>query len=571
LKPVAAVVFVALCFATTLGATPARDGAWGAVDRVQDARHEARKLAAAGRSPEDLRKAASILEDALAYLATPSVRAWAEGNRSLYFRSYDALRDLAAVYVAQGRRDDALSALEAMQAIAYVPPVASMLEGDEKFAPLRSEPRFRAIVATLQATDRLWKVPNIATPYKETLGVEERIAGLSLFWAEARQSFVYFDHVPNLEWDRAYLDFLPRAMAATTVEEYYRVLMQFAALLHDGHTNVYPPDEISAKFYSRPPIGTERLDGHVYVTLVASPSLATRVRVGDEIVAIDGEKVDDYARERVAPYVSSSTPQDRDLRTYGYQLLLGDEARTVRLLLRAGDGRERTEILERTGYSDVAFPEPFEFRMLPGEIAYFAFGHMDGPEGVVAFERALPAILAAKGLVLDLRRNGGGSTTYGLQVLSYLTPEPLKVARQRFRDDPGYTRVGAPTVTWAEPVFVQDAVIPRKQHFTGPVAMLIGPRTFSAAEDLAMSFDVAKRGVLVGSASGGSTGQPLFFKLPGGGSARICVKRDTYPDGREFVGKGILPDIPMAATADDLRAGRDPVLERAVAELAKPR
>ena len=71
--------------------------------------------------------------------------------------------------------------------------------------------------------------------------------------------------------------------------------------------------------------------------------------------------------------------------------------------------------------------------------------------------------------------------------------------------------------------------------------MLIGPQTFSAAEDFLVSFDVLKRGVIVGEASGGSTGQPMFMSLPGGGQGRICVKRDTYPDGTAFVGKGIAP------------------------------
>jgi hypothetical protein len=55
--------------------------------------------------------------------------------------------------------------------------------------------------------------------------------------------------------------------------------------------------------------------------------------------------------------------------------------------------------------------------------------------------------------------------------------------------------------------------------------------------------------------------------LPGGGNARICSKRDTYPDGREFVGIGIQPDKVVRPTLADLRAGRDTVLEAALKEL----
>lgn len=79
-----------------------------------------------------------------------------------------------------------------------------------------------------------------------------------------------------------------------------------------------------------------------------------------------------------------------------------------------------------------------------------------------------------------------------------------------------------------------------------------------------VSYQMLKRGVTVGTATGGSTGQPLFIKLPGGGSGRICVKRDRFPDGREFVGVGIKPDIEAKRTVADVRAGRDPELARAV-------
>jgi carboxyl-terminal processing protease len=100
--------------------------------------------------------------------------------------------------------------------------------------------------------------------------------------------------------------------------------------------------------------------------------------------------------------------------------------------------------------------------------------------------------------------------------------------------------------------------------------LLVGPRTFSAGEDFTVAFDAMRRGKIVGEPTGGSTGQPLFFTLPGGGSARVCTKRDSYPDGREFVGRGIQPHIVVHPTVSDFRAGRDTVLEAALRELQKP-
>jgi C-terminal processing protease CtpA/Prc len=78
-----------------------------------------------------------------------------------------------------------------------------------------------------------------------------------------------------------------------------------------------------------------------------------------------------------------------------------------------------------------------------------------------------------------------------------------------------------------------------------------------------------KRGTIVGEPTGGSTGQPLMFKLPGGGAARVCTKRDTYPDGKDFVGVGVQPQVLVRPTIADFRAGRDTVLEAALDFLRK--
>ncbi|MDN3584133.1 S41 family peptidase [Mucilaginibacter flavus] len=108
-----------------------------------------------------------------------------------------------------------------------------------------------------------------------------------------------------------------------------------------------------------------------------------------------------------------------------------------------------------------------------------------------------------------------------------------------------------------------------KIFYKKPVVVLIGPRTFSAAEDFTVAFDYMKRGKLIGLPTGGSTGQPVPFNLPGGGAARVCGKRDTYPDGKEFVGVGIMPDITVKRTIKDLQNGIDATKNKALEVLNK--
>ena len=102
-----------------------------------------------------------------------------------------------------------------------------------------------------------------------------------------------------------------------------------------------------------------------------------------------------------------------------------------------------------------------------------------------------------------------------------------------------------------------------RTHFLGPVVVLIGPETNSAAEDFVVPLHAAGRATIVGQKSRGSTGQPLRFSfLDGKIRGRVCTRRDTYPDGREFVGVGIIPDVEVHPSPADIAAGRDVVLGR---------
>jgi C-terminal processing protease CtpA/Prc len=169
-----------------------------------------------------------------------------------------------------------------------------------------------------------------------------------------------------------------------------------------------------------------------------------------------------------------------------------------------------------------------------------------------------------------MRRNGGGNGQIGSQILSYLTRKPIVGATSYVRANDAYLRASVGSlVNWTQlpgGAYVQQ----REQVYEGPVAVLSGPQTYSAAEDFVVTFNIMQRGLTLGEATGGSTGQAINFQLPGGGGARVCAKRDVFPDGREFVGIGVAPQIEVKQTVAGLRAGRDPVLVRALAELAGP-
>lgn len=511
----------------------------------------------------------------------PAIAAYAAGD---YARSADLFErargcarfeatdhyNAACAEALAGRADAAFASLERAVALGWAN--LEHLAADTDLASLHADPRWERVTAAsgrLAADDRrIWGGAAFETPYRETLPEEERIAGLARYWAEVRSNFAFFDQVPELDWDAAFLETLPKVRAAATTAEYYRVLQALNARLHDGHTNVYPPKELRPSFYTRPALRTAKIEGRVVITRLLDPALAGAGLVpGLEIVAIDGEPVETYADAKVRPYQAASTPQDLEVRTYDYALLAGAAGSEVELLVEDASGARRTVRVVRTPQEELAKVAP---PFLPLELTPLGDGilriDLRSFDTSKVFEEWLAhwdEIAAAKGLILDLRDNGGGNSGHGYRILSTLLERPSATTVWRTRLYRPSFRAWGNAEGWhlAAPGGLDPSV---EHHFAGPVAVLIGPRTYSAAEDFAVAFDVAERGPMIGAATGGSTGQPLMFALPGGGQARVCSKRDTYPDGREFVGVGVQPDREVTTTVADLRAGRDPVLEAAI-------
>jgi C-terminal processing protease CtpA/Prc len=240
------------------------------------------------------------------------------------------------------------------------------------------------------------------------------------------------------------------------------------------------------------------------------------------------------------------------------------------LEIKNADGKIFKRSVPRAGYTDTlaTTEKPFEFKIFDGNIGYVALNSFDDESAAKDFAQNFDAIAKTDALIIDVRANGGGNSDYGDQILSYLTDKPFQTARWSSRSFRALRKAYGIEADWFGEA--GETIQPNgKKFYAKPIVLLIGSRTFSAAEDFAMEFDFMKRGLLVGEPTGGSTGQPVSFALPGGGRARICAKRDTYPDGKKFVGIGIQPDVQVSAKISDFTNGEDSVLETALRELKK--
>jgi carboxyl-terminal processing protease len=540
-----------------------------AYDELQALRNQHGPLIWGGKpaSADDLRKVLSDLDTGLARIGTPLITDLSFGWMPLAARRIDFLIDKLRVLHRLNDRDGVARTWRELNGYAWVPP-AMVSRGEASLQAILDSPeladlRPRAGAAAWLAT------PNASTLAPHPLSREERIAGLSTIWSMAREYFVWFDHAPALDWDRAYLQALPPVMDAPDEATYWRELMRFTALLRDGHSNAYPPESMASQFWSRPGLRTARVDSQVLVMEVRDPTLRGRVHIGDRVLTIDGEPVDAYAARAVTPYQSSSTAQDLEVRSFDYGLLAGAADRPVTLELQRADGTRVVVQAPRSGYPMVDGPASDRFELRPDGVAVITAGQFESDAALELLRQYAPDLLKAKALIVDLRGNGGGSSENGLGLLRWLTRSPLPSMRSQVRVNDPQVKT-APLVVW-RPSGHNAPQAPIESVFEGPVALLIDARTFSAAEDTAAVFKLMKRGPIVGVPSGGSTGQPLVVPLPGGGMLRICAKRDSYPDGSDFVGEGVQPDVLAPQTVASIREGRDPAFEQALQQLLRQR
>lgn len=190
--------------------------------------------------------------------------------------------------------------------------------------------------------------------------------------------------------------------------------------------------------------------------------------------------------------------------------------------------------------------------------------------------------LGVRDLVIDLRRNGGGNSSAGDQLICHFHEDQYKqfrkvVARysapvaELFRGK-GWPVSGKPG-TWA--VYEGGLRKPARAEpfFAGKVHLLVGPGTFSSASDFAAAFKDFAMGEVWGSETGGVRtchGDRLSFKLPRSGQ-EVGVSWKTFFGPKPAPAEsrtGVLPD--HAATAEALApyaAAADPELAWVVAEL----
>jgi carboxyl-terminal processing protease len=402
----------------------------------------------------------------------------------------------------------------------------------------------------------------------QQLSATERAVAVSTVWAEARYNYTYWDRV-RADWDSALAANLRLAAEPQSDLLFYRRLRRLLALLTDGQAAVIAPPHLRSRI-ARPPLLLESVERRPFIVDYAEND-EMRVARPDrlsEIIAVQGIPAETWIRDSVLPETSGATPMDRWLRAVAW-MLEGEKGTSLHLLVRLPGGEPRGLSVTRSLSLNDRWPldpPPFATDTLPGGIAVVHIASFADADAVRQLDLAFPDFGRVQAMVLDLRRAAAGKTEFAYQILARLSDHPFPTVRWK---TPEY-RAGFRAWNLADSAFTwygldYGTVAPRTERpaYGGPIAVLTSSGTSGATEDLVAAFRAAGRGVIIGEPSAGSPGDVATFALPKSWGVQFSVARHQAPDGTEFAGIGIKPDILVARTVNDLLAGNDAALERA--------
>jgi carboxyl-terminal processing protease len=394
---------------------------------------------------------------------------------------------------------------------------------------------------------------------------EERLKVFDEVWEQVRER--YFDpSLRGVDWQEVRRSLRPRAAEASGEGELYAVLRRMLATLRDPHTRVFEPgesDDWRVQRYVSVGVAVRELQGEVVVTDVEDGSEAERagLRAGDAVVSVDGEPAEALVARRLADEgAGESRPERVAAVAHLFDGLGGTEVSVV--FRRGGETKERAAHLRRETRSRVP---SFNVESESGGVRLVRF-NIFTPEVAAVFARALGGgkLKGARALVIDLRDNGGGEAEAMADLASTLVEPGASLGRFTDRDG----RVQLEPFTRAA-MLSSAATLAR---FRGPVVLLTGARTASAAEVFAASLREEGRARVVGEPTCGCVlGIRERHPLPDGGVLDISEMDYHTAGGTRLEGRGLRPDLEVAPTREDLTRGRDRALDVAVEMLKATR
>lgn len=371
----------------------------------------------------------------------------------------------------------------------------------------------------------------------------------------------------GLDWDALREELRPKVVQATDRAAARAVTDELISRLGLSHYAIIPAEAYAALDL---PDGQGALDGwtgldvrvvddRALVTSVAegSPASEAGIRPGWAVLRVGDDEIAPVL-ETIAKEFADSRYLDLALAGAVLGRLSGPVGEGVRATFLDGADRnvEKTLVLaeQRGEKIRIGYLPPIhvwiESRPIHETVGYVAFNMFVDPGRLMpAFNEAMESFMERDGLVIDLRGNPGGLPAMAMGMAGWLIAEKSQ-------------RLGTMITRETQ---VKLIVFPRPETYSGPVAVLVDGLSGSCSEILAGGLKDLGRAKIFGTRTAGAALPSMIEKLPNGDGFQYAFANYVSASGEVLEAVGVVPDVEVAPSREALLAGRDPVLDAAVA------
>ena len=392
-------------------------------------------------------------------------------------------------------------------------------------------------------------IPEITATALPTFTHADTARQLHIFgelWDIVNDDYVYTDF-NGLDWAAVKISTELVISAGIPNEQFYELMNDVIVSLNDDHSYFLSPQEArdeddeyqgKGEYVGIGILSDQNMTKHyayVLQVLPDSPAQRAGIQAHDHILSIDGKPVID---DKGNLYLS---------------LLRGPVGSQVSVTVQSPGGEARTVSVAR---ARLPASFPVESRILPGakRIGYVlipTFFEEDMGDRVRDALRQLMKGGRLDGLIVDMRINNGGAYPVLMTNLGFLTTG----------------NVGALVNRWGTRDLLNVHAERLGNSQTVPLVVLIGPSTQSYAEVYAGALRAKGRVKLIGQHSAGNIETLHGHDFEDGSEAWIAEETFRLPNGTNWEGKGLAPDVTVDKGWDEYTSENDPAISAAVTAL----
>jgi len=399
----------------------------------------------------------------------------------------------------------------------------------------------------------------------EPLDATERQCIFDFIWEFANR-YNPFLTLKAVDWQAVKTQYQPLVAQQGTDQEFHLLMAQLLAELRDAHSGIGGSLILSHLGLKATVSGVKLtwVNGEVYVEWLKAGSAAETagLQAGDHVLKIDDKTFTSF-QSSVGGYFAH--PNDHHYyATLANAWLAGDQGTTAKIEIERGAATVNVPRSVPTSSTDPLVTSSRLTGKSGKEYGYvrirsFAEKH---PEVVTLFDKALDGLLDVSGLILDLRENSGGLSSYGFAMVSRLIDKPKAISHHYYR--------GSLTE------YVAAMVQPGNNPYLGPIVVLTDEHAYSNGHTFSTELKGIGRATLVGRTTGGGSATPEMWLLSTALQVGMSKALTTSVSGTIDEELGVKPDLEVSMTVTDLESGlyqkpgtpqNDIVLQKAIEKL----